>query len=193
MPVAAAALGADGMAEFDQSARPPAADGAFLRIRHSADRLVEALAVVLMLAMLGVVILGVASRAVNSPLVWTDELAQYLLVWLGFLGWIIATRRGNHIRVTIGLELLPASVRWLGEVAVQLAIIVFAAVLMWQSGPLIRRNLDVETVTLPFPSAMLYVMLPVLAIALLAQAVADIALLLRGARNASQLPKEPKI
>jgi TRAP-type transport system small permease protein len=159
-------------------------------LRWYADRLIEAAAVVLMLAMLAVVVLGVVSRAANSPLVWTDELAQYLLVWLGFVGWIIATRRGSHIRITVFLDKLPRAVRCIGEIVIQLAIIVFAAILVWQAGPLIRRNIDVETVTLPFPSAMLYILLPVLGLALIAHALGDIALAWRGDDTARTPQKE---
>ena len=63
------------------------------------DRLVEAAAVVLLLAMLAAVFLGVVFRLVGEPLAWSDELAQYLLVWTAFIGWIIASRRRSHIRI----------------------------------------------------------------------------------------------
>ena len=55
-----------------------------------ANRLVEGAAVLLLLAMLGSVFLGVIFRFLNAPLAWTDEMAQYLLVWTAFTGWIIA-------------------------------------------------------------------------------------------------------
>jgi TRAP-type C4-dicarboxylate transport system permease small subunit len=144
-----------------------------------ADRAVEAAAAVLMLAMLAVVVLGVGCRMANQPLVWTDELAQYLLVWLGFLGWVIASRRQSHIRITVLLVRLPRLLRVGLEIAIQLAIVLLALILIWQAGPLIRRNIDVEAVTLPFPSAMLYVLLPVLAIVLVAQAAKEIRGVLR--------------
>jgi TRAP-type C4-dicarboxylate transport system permease small subunit len=158
--------------------------------RALADRLVEAIAVVLMMAMLGTVVLGVAFRAAGAPLVWTDELAQYLLVWLGFVGWIIASRRQSHIRITVLLDRLPVLMRRTLEIAIQLAIVALAAILTWQAGPLIRRNLDVETVTLPFPSAMLYVLLPVLGLSLVVQAVIEIREVLAGAPRVRPEPGE---
>src|SRR5262245_40880464 len=79
-----------------------------------ADRAVEALAVLMTLALLAVVILGVVSRAMNDPFVWTDELARYLMVWAALLGWSIASRRRSHIRITLIMDLLPqAARRWL--------------------------------------------------------------------------------
>jgi TRAP-type transport system small permease protein len=145
-----------------------------------ADAILHAAAVLLMLTMLAVVVLGVAFRAANTPLVWSDELAQYLLVWLGFTGWIIASRRRNHIRITVFIDKLPDLVRRAVEIVIQLAIIGFAVVLIWQSYGLIQRNSDVYAVTLPFPSALLYALLPVLAIALVGQAAIEIRDVLRG-------------
>ena len=141
-----------------------------------------------MLAMLSVVVIGVVFRAANSPLVWTDELAQYLLVWLGFVGWIIASRRQSHIRITMLLDRLPLYLRRSFEIVIQLAIILFAAILIWQAGPLIKRNIDVETVTLPFPSAMLYVLLPVLGLTLVIQAALEIRAVVRGVGSPRQGP-----
>src|ERR1700693_204425 len=36
----------------------------------------------------------------RSPLVWSDELATILLLWLAMLGAGLAYRRGEHIRMT---------------------------------------------------------------------------------------------
>ena len=76
-----------------------------------ADRLVYWAAVVLLLTLLAVVVLGVFFRQINQPLAWSDELAQYLLVWTGFVGWIIAARRRSHIRIMVFAEKLPRPVQ----------------------------------------------------------------------------------
>src|SRR5215471_16238782 len=44
---------------------------------------------------------GVVSRYVfNSPLMWTDELANFLFLWLAMLGTVVALRRDEHMRLT---------------------------------------------------------------------------------------------
>lgn len=147
------------------------------------DRAVEAVAVVVMLLLLATIVAGVVTRMLGRPLVWTDELAQYLLVWLGFLGWIIGTRRQSHIRIVTLIDRMPRALRIAFEIAAQLGIVTLAAIMIWNAGPLIRRNIDVEAVTLPFPTAMLYVLLPVAGVILAAQAVFEIYLALtRGDR-----------
>ena len=44
---------------------------------------------------------GVVARyAFNRPLVWSDELASALFLWLAMIGAVIALRRGEHMRLT---------------------------------------------------------------------------------------------
>jgi tripartite ATP-independent transporter DctM subunit len=44
---------------------------------------------------------GVVARyAFHVPLVWSDELASILFMWLAMLGAVVALRRGSHMRMT---------------------------------------------------------------------------------------------
>lgn len=44
---------------------------------------------------------GVTARYVfHAPIVWSDELASILFLWLSMLGAVIALRRGEHMRMT---------------------------------------------------------------------------------------------
>lgn len=153
---------------------------------HLCDRSVRAAAVALLLSLLVAVLLGVISRQLNAPLAWTDELAQYLLVWTGFVGWIIAARRRSHIRITVIADKLPAIAGRGLEIVTQLAIIVFAGVLVRYSFALIQRNWDVESIALPVSSAALYIVMPIAGLALIAQALAEIVDTLTG-RSAQQV------
>ena len=50
---------------------------------------------------LGVLLAGVTARYVfHAPLVWTDELASILFLWLAMLGAVVAFQRGEHMRMT---------------------------------------------------------------------------------------------
>jgi len=63
--------------------------------------LVEAPAALLVLAEVVILFTGVVSRAVfHTPLVWSDELATILFIWLAMLGSVIALQRGAHMRMT---------------------------------------------------------------------------------------------
>lgn len=63
--------------------------------------LVECVAAVLVLVEIAVLFAGVVARYVfHSPLVWSDELASILFLWLSMLGAVVALRRGEHMRMT---------------------------------------------------------------------------------------------
>ena len=89
-------------------------------------------AVILLLAMLAAVFLGVVFRLVGEPLAWSDELAQYLLVWTGFTGWIIASRRRSHIRIGLIVDKLKGWPRRIAEIAIQLLVAALGAILLDQ-------------------------------------------------------------
>ncbi|MBL8671604.1 MAG: TRAP transporter small permease [Alphaproteobacteria bacterium] len=149
-------------------------------------------AVLLLTALLASVVIGVLSRLVNQPVAWSDETAQYLLVWTGFVGWMIAARRRSHIRINVFVDLLPAGARVAAEVAIQASVIVLAAALLRFGWPLIGRNWDVEWVSLPLPSGLLYLPMPFAAAVLVGQALLEIGQALRGraggAPGAGRLP-----
>lgn len=138
------------------------------------DQALRAGAVLLMFALLACVVIGVVMRAVNSPVAWSDETAQYLLVWTGFIGWMIAARRRSHIRITVILEALPPAGKKLAETFIQLAIIGFAIALLRWGWPLIGRNWDIEWVSLPLPAGLLYLPIPLLAAVIAGQALVAI-------------------
>lgn len=144
------------------------------------DRALRATATALLLSLLAAVVAGVISRQVNAPLAWTDELAQYLLVWTGFAGWMIATRKNSHIRITVLTDRLPGVPAKIIEIATQAGVIALGLGLLWYSIALIRRNWDVESVSLPLTAAFLYLPLPALGLTLIGQATADGLAALRG-------------
>jgi tripartite ATP-independent transporter DctM subunit len=63
--------------------------------------MVEAAAALLVLAEIVILFTGVVFRFVlHTPLVWSDELASILFLWLAMLGSVIALQRGQHMRLT---------------------------------------------------------------------------------------------
>ncbi len=63
--------------------------------------IVEVCAALLLAVEIVVMLAGVVSRyALHQPLVWSDELAGILFLWLAMLGAVLALRRGEHMRMT---------------------------------------------------------------------------------------------
>lgn len=64
-------------------------------------RLVNVPAALLVIAEVGVLMMGVIWRYVlHEPLIWSDELAGILFLWLAMLGSVISMQRGEHMRMT---------------------------------------------------------------------------------------------
>ena len=58
-------------------------------------RCLELFAAALVAADIAILLIGVIARyAFRSPLIWTDELAQAVFLWLGMIGAIVALNRG---------------------------------------------------------------------------------------------------
>jgi TRAP-type C4-dicarboxylate transport system permease small subunit len=137
------------------------------------DTLLAACAALLILAMLGAVALGVVTRLVGEPLIWTDELARYLMVWTAFAGAMIAARRRAHIRIGLVLNLLPDAARRVAEALIQAGVAVFGALVAWYGADLVMRNLDIEATSMPITASLLYIPAVLFGLAIAAQALAQ--------------------
>ena len=63
--------------------------------------LVEIPAALLVTAEIVILFAGVVARYVlHAPLIWSDELASILFLWLAMLGAVVAFRRSEHMRMT---------------------------------------------------------------------------------------------
>ena len=143
------------------------------RLARLSDRAIEWLAVIVLFAMLVTVMLGVVTRALDDPLIWTDELSRYLLVWTAGLGWMIASRRNVHIRINFFIERLPSRLHRLAEAAIQVAVVIFGLLLIWQGLSLVRRNYDLEATAMPLSVSWLYAPLVLIGLWVAAQALFD--------------------
>jgi tripartite ATP-independent transporter DctM subunit len=92
-------------------------DGTPARVLRLAEKalgmMAEVPAALLVVAEIGVLFSGVLSRYVlHTPLVWVDELASLLFIWLIMLGAAVAFRRGSHMRMTALVD--AATPKWRG-------------------------------------------------------------------------------
>ncbi len=137
------------------------------------DALVAIVAGALLLALLAVVTLAVVSRQLNDPVIWTDEVSRFLMVWLACLGWVMVSRKRGHIRVQFFANLLPAGMRRGSELLMQLLVAAFGVALTWHGAALVIRNIGLEALTLPIPIAIMYVPLVIAGYATAMQGLAE--------------------
>ncbi len=105
----------------------------------------------------------------NSPLVWTEELARYLYVWACWLGAAVALRRGSHIVVGLVADRLPPRLARAVALGGQALALVFLAQLAIQGVRLALRTHTVLAITLPIPWSAIYAAAPVAAALMILQ------------------------
>lgn len=121
--------------------------------------------ILLMVAMVFSVSWQVVSRYVfASPSSWTEEVARFLLIWIGVLGASYAFRTGVHL----GLDILPKKLTGQAAVVLKwftiLAVMVFSVtVLIIGGGSLVALTWELKqySAVLGLPIAYIYSVIPI--------------------------------
>ena len=117
------------------------------RVDAALGLLVEMPAALLVLADITVLFAGVIARyALHTPLLWSDELASILFLWLAMLGSVIALRRGEHMRMTAMVSKCDPHRRALMELVAIAASLAFLVMVAW---PSLEYALDERAITTP--------------------------------------------
>lgn len=91
----------------------------------------EIVAAALAAAVTLLILVNVAFRAAGSPLYWISELAIYAMIWMTFLIASAVLKRRQSISVTLLSDLVPGFGHRLLMAAVDLAVLLFAVLLLW--------------------------------------------------------------
>lgn len=125
-------------------------------------RIETALLGLLVLAMTGVTLAQVVARyAFGAPLIWSEEAARYLFVWVSMFGGALAARQGAHYALTALVERLPGAAQAAARIATVVVASGFLLVLL-QTG--IEETLQAhlqDAATLPMRMSLPYAALPV--------------------------------
>lgn len=158
-------------------------------LTRAIERLLDGLATLAFLTMFALVVAQVVLRYVfNDPLVWSDEIAQYLFVWVAFLGVLRASRHRTHIAITAVIDRLPPWAARAMALFWLLAMAAFAGLLGWYGVVIARQNMTVMMTSLPLPYWLVYAIVPVTGAGLFLYAVRDIAALWRPAGAEGRQP-----
>ncbi len=94
--------------------------------------IVEIAAAALVAAEIVILFCGVVARYVfDKPLVWSDELASILFLWLAMLGAVIAFRRDEHMRMTACVGMLAPPARAMLDMFATAAALAFLLLIAW--------------------------------------------------------------
>src|SRR3984885_14399113 len=103
-------------------------------LESSLAMLVEIPAAILVVAEIVILFAGVVSRyGLHSPLIWSDELASILFLWLAMLGAAVAFRRSEHMRMTAVVASARPAMRAYLDVVATCAALAFLLLIAWPS------------------------------------------------------------
>ena len=105
--------------------------GALRRAEQLLGSTVAAVAALLVIAEIVVLFSGVSARYLfQKPLIWSDELAGILFLWLAMLGAVVAFQRGEHMRMTAIVGMVRPRTRAFFEVLAVAAPLAFLALVL---------------------------------------------------------------
>jgi tripartite ATP-independent transporter DctM subunit len=123
-------------------------------IEYWIARVVGAFAAVAVLAEVAILLIGVICRfGLNHPLVWGDELASIVFLWLAMLGSVLALWTGEHMRLTTIAMRLPQRWRIRAEVLATLTPLLLLALLMMPALDYMDDQSFIETPALGWSDA----------------------------------------
>src|SRR4051812_16098872 len=124
--------------------------------------LVEIPAALLVVAEIVVLLAGVIGRYVfHSPIIWSDELASILFLWLAMLGAVVAFRRAEHMRMTAVLGMLSPPMRAFLDVVAVAAALAFLFMTIMPAIEFAEEEAFITTPALEIPNSWRAAALPV--------------------------------
>ncbi len=139
----------------------PAPVGVWQTIEYWILKLVEFLAATTLATEIVVLGSGVFARYVlRSPLVWSDELAGILFLWLAMLGSILAFQRNQHMRMTAVVDMVHPARRASFEVVALVASLVFLVAVLPEAASFASEEGAVVTPALEIPGVVRAAALP---------------------------------
>jgi tripartite ATP-independent transporter DctM subunit len=124
--------------------------------------LVEIPAAMLVVAEIVILFAGVVARyGLRRPLIWSDELASILFLWLAMLGAAVAFRRSEHMRMTAVVASTRPSTRAYLDVVATCAALAFLLLIAWPAYEYAYEESFITTPALQIPNFWRAAALPV--------------------------------
>lgn len=149
-----------------------------MQLRKTIDKILANLLVFIMAAMVLNVLWQVASRFIlGSPSSFTDELARYLMIWVGILGAAYVSGRNMHVAIDVIPRRLSEPAQKRLKLIVRVLIILFCLLAMVIGGSrlvYITYVLGQNSPALQVPLAVVYMVIPLSGLLIIYYKLSDI-------------------
>ncbi|NPA36138.1 MAG: TRAP transporter small permease [Chlorobi bacterium] len=135
-----------------------------MKLKAKIDKILEYVLIVFMSILVIDVLWQVLSRYVlSSPSSFTDELAGFLLIWVGLLGAAYAAGKQGHLAIDLVVQRSRPEVQKRLNIAINIVIALFALLVMITGGSWLvatRFMFNVNSAALHLPLGYVYIVLP---------------------------------
>lgn len=100
-------------------------------VRAALERLLEAIVILLMTGLAGVVVVAVIYRKAGASLVWYDEIVSIMLAWLTYYAAALAALNRAHLGYPGLVDALPPPLRLGAVLIAEACVIAFFVLLAW--------------------------------------------------------------
>jgi TRAP-type C4-dicarboxylate transport system permease small subunit len=156
-------------------------DGVLLKLYGTLQKVIRTALCVLLVCMVVIVFANVISRYyLEASLAWSEEVTRFMLIWMVFLGAVLAYVNDEHLGLDIVVKNLPHRLRSAIAVLVDL-LIMFAVWLLIQGGLMLTvGSWEWEAPATAIPYGAVYTIVPVCGSLLLLQALGKMVAHARG-------------
>ena len=159
-------------------------------LRLALDRMLGGLICVLMGAMVLNVIWQVVTRFVlHQPSSFTEELARYMMIWVGLLGSAYAAGKKSHLALDLLTARFQGARKRASEVVIHAAVLVFALTVMVGGGArlvYIQLSLGQQSAALQWKLGYVYLVVPLAGACIVFYSIGALLDALRGETEAAQ-------
>ena len=151
---------------------------ALVKFDNAAATVIRMIISLMLFVIMCILFVGVIFRYfLNSPIIWVDELATYLLVSISFLGGYIALRSDRLVKVTFVVDLFPEKIRKWIVLASDIIIIALLLLIGFYSVNMLSMNVVriQKTVALRIPMMVFYCQIPIMVFLMLVRMVINVA------------------
>lgn len=136
-----------------------------MTLRQHVDNILEKFVAAILAILVVDVLWQVISRYVlSSPSSFTDELAGFLLIWVGLFGAAYVAGKNEHLAIDLMLQRSGPARRKFLEIFISICIVLFSFTVLIVGGTWLvytRFALDVKSAALQIPLGYVYIVLPI--------------------------------
>lgn len=131
------------------------------KLKNAVVKVSEFVSTIMLAGMLICLFLQVFFRYVlNSPLIWTEELARYLYIWVTFITAGYCVHEHLHVEMTIFSDLIKGKTRKAYQILLNLISAGFYAYIIPSGIKFFVMQTKIEMITMPFKMSFVWLAVP---------------------------------